>query len=141
PQAHRLQKLCPTVFRCWLAEASVYSQLEENTINFNSEEALGYSVRQVEITEQAHQRFPNENDVDLDLATAYSQQAKIRNSRAELREAVVEYKKAAALREGVLERHPNDVLAKRNLMITYGNLGATLGSPITFNLGDTAGAR
>ena len=141
PQAHRLQKLCPTVFRCWLAEASVYSQLEETTINFNSEEALGYSARQVEITEQAHQRFPNENDVDLDLATAYSQQAKIRNSRAELREAVVEYKKAAALREGVLERHPNDVLAKRNLMITYGNLGATLGSPITFNLGDTAGAR
>lgn len=141
PPAHRLQKLCATVFRCWLAEASVDSQLVETTINFSTEEALAYSRQQVEITGKALQRFPNEDDVALDAATAYSQQAKILNARAELREAVDEYKKAAALREQVLQHNPNDVLARRNLMITYGNLGATLGSPITFNLGDTAGAR
>jgi tetratricopeptide (TPR) repeat protein len=141
PFAHRLEKLCPAEFRCWLAEGNVYSQLVETTINFSTADAFRYSMQQVEIVDKALQRFPNEDDVALDAATAYSQQAKIRNARGELGEAVDEYKKAAALRERALQRNPNDVLARRNLMITYGNLGATLGSPITFNLGNVAGAR
>ena len=51
------------------------------------------------------------------------------------------YRRAVALREGALERNPSDVLTRRSLMITYGNLGGTLGSPLYPNLGDTAGAR
>jgi tetratricopeptide (TPR) repeat protein len=46
-----------------------------------------------------------------------------------------------ALMEGALERNPSDVLTRRTLMITYGNLGSVLGNPIYPNLGDTAGAR
>ena len=91
--------------------------------------------------ERALQVFPKDTDVQLELGTAYSQKAQVWNIRGDLREAVERYRKAVALREAILEHNPSDVLIRRSLMITYGNLGGNLGSPFYPNLGDTAGAR
>ena len=77
----------------------------------------------------------------LNSGTAYSQEARVWNTRGGLREAAELFRRAVALREGALERNPSDVLTRRSLMITYGNLGGTLGNPLYPNLGDTAGAR
>jgi tetratricopeptide (TPR) repeat protein len=46
-----------------------------------------------------------------------------------------------ALREALVKAHPNDVVYKRDLMIGYGHVGDVLGSPASYNLGDSEGAR
>jgi serine/threonine protein kinase/tetratricopeptide (TPR) repeat protein len=141
PDARRLPKLCPKEPRCWMTEGTIYSELLEMTIGPNTADAFQYSVAAAEVSEKAHAAFPDDVSIDFDLATAYSQQAKLRNLRGENKEAVEEYRKAAALREAGLLLRPTDATQKRNLMITYGNMGAALGSPLFLNLGDTAGAK
>ena len=79
--------------------------------------------------------------MQIELGTAYSQEARVWNTRGGLREAAELFRRAVALMEGALERNPSDVLTRRSLMITYGNLGSALGNPLYPNLGDTAGAR
>ena len=141
PPARRLQKLCPKDPKCWTAEEGIYSELVESLGSIDSGAALQYSQMQVESLERGRRAAPNHIELDLELAIAYSQNAKLHNGRGELREAVEGYRKAVALREEALRRNPADVLTRRSLMVTYGNLGGNLGSPIYLNLGDSAGAR
>jgi serine/threonine protein kinase/tetratricopeptide (TPR) repeat protein len=141
PTAHRLPPLCPRNSDCYLAESTVYSELVNILATRDPNAALHYSQLQTQVIEQTLKVFPDNADIQLELGTAYSQQARVLNGMNESREAVERYRKAVALREGVLARRPSDVLIRRNLMITYGNLGATLGSPLFNNLGDAAGAR
>ena len=63
------------------------------------------------------------------------------NTRGGLAEAAERYHHAIDLREAAIQQNPNDVLTRRSLMITYGNLGGNLGNPLYMNLGDFAGAR
>ncbi len=141
PTAHRLKRLCPKDTLCYRAEGDVYSGLVDILINQDTDAALHYSELQTQDMEGTLKVFPGDKDIEVDLGTSYSQQAKILSARYEPREAVKRYKQAAALRERVLASTPSDVLIRRLLMITYGNLGGTLGSPLLPNLGDTAGAR
>jgi len=139
--ACRLARLCPSDPKCLLAKPSVCGTLSDALYVGDTNAALHYSQMQTESLEQALKALPGSRDIQLDLATAYSQQAKVFNVRAELQEAAERYRKAIAVRESVVGLNPSDVLTRRSLMITYGNLGGTLGSPFYSNLGDTAGAR
>ena len=141
PAAHRLQRLCPHNSSCSLAEGQVYSVMVDTLVTRDSTSALHYSQLETQAMARALQFSPGNRDIQIELGTAYSQQARVLTTRGDLREAVERYRQAAALREGALERNPSDVLTRRSLMITYGNLGATLGSPLFPNLGDTAAAR
>jgi len=141
PAAARLARLCPSDPRCLLSKPSVCGTLLDALYVADTAAALRYSLMQTESLEQALKALPGNRDVQLDLATAYSQQAKVFNVRAELQEAANRYRKAIALRESAVGLNPSDVLTRRSLMITYGNLGGTLGSPFYSNLGDTVGAR
>jgi tetratricopeptide (TPR) repeat protein len=141
PVARRLLRLCPKDSPCLLAEGQVYSVMVDALLSGDSSAALHFSQLETQAMERALRSFPNRPDIQLELATSYSQGAKVQNTRGDLREAVEGYRHAVALREGALDRNPSDVLARRLLMITYGNLGGTLGSPFYFNLGDTTGAR
>ena len=141
PRAHRLPQACPHDSNCFLAESGVYSVLVNILVNRDSAAALHFAQLQTRATEQALQFSPNDRDIQLELGTAYSQEAKVWNIQGDLQNAVERYRHAAALRERVLENSPSDVLVRRSLMITYGNLGGALGNPLYPNLGDVAGAR
>jgi tetratricopeptide (TPR) repeat protein len=141
PMAHGIKHLCPPKSLCYRAEGELYSELVNILIELDTDAALHYSELQVKEGEDWLKRLPGDEDIEVDLGTSYSEQAKILNARYELRPAVERYKQAAALREKALVTHPSDVITRRLLMITYGNLAGTLGSPLLPNLGDTAGAR
>jgi len=141
PAAHRLPRLCPHDSDCFLAESGVYSGLVNMLVNSDSAAALHFAQLQTRTTEEALQFSPNNTDIQLKLGTAYSQEAKVWNIQGGLQQAVERYRHAVALRERVLEHNSTDVLVRRSLMITYGNLGGSLGNPLYPNLGDVAGAR
>ena len=141
PVAKRLPRLCPAETQCLIAESAVDSVLVNTLLHTNSPEALEYSQLQTESLERELKAFPENTEIQAELGTAYSQQAKAFNTQGGLPEAVERFRRAAALKESLLARTPTDVLIRRGLMITYGNLGASLGSPLFLNLGDTAGAR
>jgi tetratricopeptide (TPR) repeat protein len=139
--ARRLSQLCPSDVNCLLAEGTVCSTLVDILNKSHVNGSLEYAQLQTKSYESALKSLPGNSQVQLELATAYSQEAKILNGRGKLSEAVERYKRAIGLRQDALERNPHDVLLQRSLMITYGNLGGNLGSPMLPNLGDTAGAR
>jgi serine/threonine protein kinase/tetratricopeptide (TPR) repeat protein len=141
PAAQRLPRTCPKNSQCFLAQGQVLSVLVNTLAAGDPEAALPYAQMETQATERALQLSPNNTEIQLELGTAYSQEAKVWNVRGDLREAVEQYHRAAAMREAVLKRHPSDVLIRRSLMITYGNLAGTLGSPLYINLNDTAGAK
>lgn len=140
PMARRLVKLCPKDWRCLTAEAGVRSALVEITNKYDTQAALDNVSRQVELLEYAARVVSADTNVQNELANAYSQQAKALNSRGRIREAVEPYRKSIAIRERLLARNPQDVILRRSLMITYGNMGGNLGHPNYQNLGDTPGA-
>jgi tetratricopeptide (TPR) repeat protein len=141
PEAQRLVRLHPQDPGFLVAESQVYSVMVNALVTTDSATALHYCQLQAQAMEQALQISPGNTELQIELGTAYSQEARLWNTRGELREAVDLFRRAVALREGALERNPSDVLTRRSLMITYGNLGGTLGNPLYPNLGDTAGAR
>jgi len=141
PAAQKLPRLCPRETQCSLAEGQVYAVIVGALATRDTTTALHYAQLETQVTARALQSFPNNREIQIELGTAYSVEAKILNSRGDLRAALERYRKAAALREKALEHNPSDVLTRRSLMITYGNLAAGLGSPLFPNLGDTAGAR
>lgn len=141
PAAQRLPRLCPKDSQCLLAESQVYSGMVNTLVSSDTSAALHFSQLQTQATERALHVSPSNTDIQLELGTAYSQEAKVWHIQGNLPEAMERYRKAVARREGVLARNPSDVQVRRSLMITYGNLGGGLGSPLYPNLGDTAGAR
>jgi serine/threonine protein kinase/tetratricopeptide (TPR) repeat protein len=141
PAVKRLSHLCPKDVHCLLAAGSVYSALVDILETSDLHAALEFAQLQTTSYESALKSLPEKSEIQLELASAYSQEAKILNGHGRLSDAVERYKRAIALRQEVLQHNPTDVLTRRNLMITYGNLGGSLGSPIYPNLGDAAGAR
>jgi tetratricopeptide (TPR) repeat protein len=141
PTAQRLPQLCPKDSQCLRAEGQVYSVMVNTQVTRDGGTALHFSQLETQAMARALQASPSNTDLQLELGTAYSQQARVLTTRGDLREAVERYRQAAALREAALVHNPSDVVTRRSLMITYGNLGGTLGSPLFQNLGDAAGAR
>jgi tetratricopeptide (TPR) repeat protein len=119
----------------------IYSILLEAFSGMDTAKALRYAQLETQSFERALKAFPKNMQIQLELATAYSQEAKMWNMRSGLAEAAERYHHAIDLREAALEQNPTDVLTRRSLMITYGNLGGNLGNPLYQNLGDFAGAR
>jgi tetratricopeptide (TPR) repeat protein len=140
PSAHRLPQLCPQKALCYITEGSVYSALVNSLSTIDTLSAIQYARLQTQELERALKVFPNDTDTQLELGTAYSQLARVLGIHYELREAVEQFRHAVEMRESALAHNPSDVLIRRSLMITYGNLGAALGNPLFPNLGDTAGA-
>ncbi len=84
---------------------------------------------------------PQDPDCLLRLADNYSLLGTLAGRKAQTRESLAHYLKSVALREQAIAARPNDVTAQRDLMMAYGHIGDTMGSPFLFNLGDLKGAR
>ncbi len=141
PAAQRLQRLCPLDPQCYIAQADVYSALVDTLVSVDSAAALNYAQLQTQAMERGFEHFPGNRDIQIELGTAYSMQARVLNTRGDRQAAVERYRRAVTLRENALAQNPSDAVTRRSLMITYGNLGGALGNPLYPNLGDTAGAQ
>ena len=141
PNARRVSGLCPKDIHCLMAEGSVDNGLVETLSGLDSHAALKFAQQQSRNYERALFAFPENVEVQRELATAYSQEAKMWNAQGELAKAAERYHAAIKQREKLLQRNPSDGLVRRNLMVTYGNLGGNLGGTFYPNLGDVAGAR
>lgn len=141
PEAQRLVELRPQDPQCLLAESQVYAVMVTTLLTTDSLSALHYSQLQTQAMEQALQLSPNNTKLQIELGNAYSQQARVWNTRGGLQEAAKLLRRAVTLTEGALVHSPSDVITRRGLMITYGSLGSVLGNPLYPNLGDVAGAR
>jgi serine/threonine protein kinase len=141
PAAQRLVRLRPQDPRCLVAESQVYSVMVNILATTDSEAALQFCRLQTQAMERALQLSPGNTEMQIELGTAYGQEARVWNRRGGLREAEELFRRAVPLLEGALERNPSDVLTRRSLMITYGSLGGALGNPLYPNLGDNVGAQ
>jgi len=140
PEARRIALRCPRDQRCLMAEVRIESALMEHLAGFDTQASLDHATRVVDLLEHAVRILPPGDELQSELADAYSQKAKALNTRIRQREAMEAYRRAIEIREALLRSTPNNVLLRRSLMITYGNMGGNLGSPLYPNLGDTAGA-
>ena len=84
--------------------------------------------------------YPEDTDCLLDLASMWSQIGLTYDQQGKLAEAVEAYTKSTALRERIYAAHPEDVNVQHDLLIAYGHLGDTTGSPMFPSLGDSNGA-
>jgi serine/threonine protein kinase len=141
PAAQELARLCPQDADCSLAEGQVYSAMADAVLSHDISAALHFTELGIQAAERARQSSPRNREIQIELGTAYSQEARVLTMQGDLQIAVGRFRQAAALREDALAQNPSDVLTRRSLMITYGNLGGALGSPLFPNLGDTPGAR
>ena len=143
PAAREVARKCPKDPRCLLAESDIYAVLADTMRlgDRDSQLRLKYSQMQTQSLERALRALPQNRAMELELATAYSQEAGAFNALGDVRQAADRFQRAISLRERLLQQDPSDVLTRRLLMISYGNMGANLGHPLVLNLGDSAGAR
>jgi len=104
-------------------------------------EALPYARRYLEIFSGLSARYPDRADFVHEQSDGYALVGRILHSQGDSHGALEQYLRCVALREELVKAHPNDVVYKRNLMIGYGHVGDILGSPVTYNLGESEGAR
>jgi len=84
--------------------------------------------------------FPNDADCILNLASNWSQLGTIASREGAIEESLSNYQKSVALREQLYALHPNDVAVERDLLIAYGHVGDSMGSPFLMSAGDPHGA-
>lgn len=84
--------------------------------------------------------LPNDPDALLSLAGTYSLLGMTQSRQSRLEKSLEYYGRSVELREKVVALRPHDVSAQRELMMAYGHVGDSLGSPFLASLGDRQGA-
>jgi len=103
-------------------------------------QALVYARHGIDIFSGLAERQPDHADFVFEQ-DGYALLGKILNQHGDSRGSLEQFLRCAELREALVKSRPNDVVYKRNLMISYGHVGDQLGSPVMFSLGDSAGVR
>jgi tetratricopeptide (TPR) repeat protein len=122
------------------SRGDLYGRLAEVTERRDPAEALSYANTYMNIFSKLATRYPERADFVNEQSNGYALVGRILHGQGDLRGTLEQYLRCVGLRENLLKNHPNDVVYQRSLMIGYGHLGDTLGSPVAYNLGDTAGA-
>ena len=141
PAARKLARLRPHDLEARQPEADLYGTLATHYRNYDIQQGLRYAHLQAAAFGALARDFPDDTQVKIDLAAAYSQEAGEYLGLGDGRQAIARYRDSIALREALARASPGDVVVRRGLMISYANLGGALGSPLQYNQGDTAGAR
>ena len=122
-------------------QGEFYNLLADAAAKHDPTEALPYARRYLEIFSKLAARYPDRGDFVLEQSNGYALVGSMLHRQGDSQGALEHHLQCVALREGLVESHPNDVVYKRSLMIGYGHVGDMLGSPIAYNLGDSEGAR
>jgi eukaryotic-like serine/threonine-protein kinase len=143
PLAHRVSQLSGIGEVTAHEESRIYSRLsyvEGNRLG-HSDAGLEYSNRAIALLTALVPRFPGDFDLQASLAGMNASKAQKLNQLGRLEESAAVYKDVIREREELLEKHPNDVDLRANLLICYGNYAVLLGMPWAANLGRPEEAR
>ena len=121
--------------------ADLHALLDKEIALLDPAAAEKDSLGQVQLSTALLADCPRDPECQLVLAENYSQLGLMAGRKGQTRESLAWYLKSVALREQAIAARPNDVTAQRDLMMAYGHIGDTKGSPFLFNLGDPGGAR
>src|SRR5580704_1290316 len=141
PAAEALARLPDAGVEGERIQGGFYEILAKVASNHDLDQALVYARRNLEIVSDLAKRFPDHGDFVLDQSDGYSLVGRVLNQQGDARGSLEQFLRCSQLREGLVKAHPNDVVYKRNLMISYGHVGDELGSPVMFSFGDSVGAR
>jgi serine/threonine protein kinase/tetratricopeptide (TPR) repeat protein len=122
-------------------QGDLYSLQAELAAKHDSTQALAYARHALETFSGLAARYPDRADFVLEQSDGYSLVGRILHQQGDSRGTLEQFLRCVELRDALVKAHPNDVVYKRDLMIGYGHVGDILGSPIAYNLGDSAGAR
>jgi tetratricopeptide (TPR) repeat protein len=119
----------------------LHDLLDRENIALDPAAAEKDALDQVQLSTALLSDCPRDPECLLRLADNYSLLGTLAGRKGQTREGLALYLKSVALREQAIAARPNDATAQRDLMLAYGHIGDTLGSPFLFNLGDPRGAR
>lgn len=122
-------------------QGDFYNLLANVASKHDLNQALVYARHEIEIFSGLAERHPDHADFVLEQSVGYSLVGGILSRQGDARGSLEQFLRCVELREALVKAHPNDVVYKRNLMISYGHVGDQLGSPVVNSLGDSAGAR
>jgi tetratricopeptide (TPR) repeat protein len=104
------------------------------------EESLESTRRALVINQRLMEVGMEREDVLSEIATNHATLGVSHARLEQLPEAVAQFRKSVEIREMLATRNPEDIRARRQLMIAYSHLGDALGAPTRSNLNDTRGA-
>src|SRR5262245_22693666 len=84
---------------------------------------------------------PDERETLSNIAVSQARLGAIQADLGHREETLESYREGVIRQEELNHRFPNDVHARRELMLAYSHVGDTLGNPAYDNVGDEAGAR
>jgi serine/threonine protein kinase len=96
----------------------------------DSERSARHVRREIEIQSKLFAAGPADEELALELATAYGRLGALQAAQHHPAPAVENARKTIAIREEIARRHPDDVMIQRDLMVGYGRLGDFLGGPL-----------
>jgi tetratricopeptide (TPR) repeat protein/predicted Ser/Thr protein kinase len=111
-----------------------------NSWLINLPPARAEMLQQLPVNQQLAADCPQDADCLLPLASTFSQLGTITSREGDLPGAIAWYRKSVTMREQLYALHPNNVAVQRDLMLAYGHVGDTYGSPFLLSLGDSHGA-
>jgi len=119
----------------------LHDLLDRETVALDPAAAEKDALDQARLSTALLSDCPRDPDCLLRLADNFSLLGTLVGRKGQTREGLAWHLKSVALREQAIADRPNDVTAQRALMMAYGHIGDTMGSPFLFNLGDPRGAR
>jgi serine/threonine protein kinase len=134
PAAHRLGQLGPANLEWARQEADTVHSLAfalRNTAEFRH--ALERADQAIGLWSDLVARFPADMDIKRQLGSAYASAAA--SLRDDLPLAAQYYERSIGMREEILKARPEDMMVRRDLIVTYGNYAGILGMPWQNNLG------
>jgi tetratricopeptide (TPR) repeat protein len=96
--------------------------------------------RAMEVARTLREQSPDEVRYEESLAAAHNAFGSSLLATGRLADAAENYRTSVGIRESLVSRYPDNTEYRRNLAVSYGNLGDVLGSRVGENLGDEAGA-
>jgi serine/threonine protein kinase/tetratricopeptide (TPR) repeat protein len=141
PAAIAMERLPDGAVDAQRIQGEFYNLLTDIDLQNNSGDALADARRYLAIFSGLASRYPDRADFVLEESDGYSLVGRVLHSQGDSHGALENYLQCVAIRERLVNTHPNDVVYKRNLMIGYGHVGDILGSPVAASMGDSEGAR
>ena len=130
----------PAALAAWSAVCSVDREVADLLYSVKPDEALAYARKGLAVCQKVAAEHPGDPDLLEHLADAHSTLGKTSMVSGPLAAALDQFKQAAAIREQLVARKPDDALLRRVLMVAYGHIGDVLGNPWGDNLGQPAEA-
>jgi serine/threonine protein kinase len=129
PEGERLAARYPADTEVLSRLADLYQVVSDAEATRRVSTSVAYSRKAVALYERLLGRDPGSEDLLVGVGSVYSQLAYSYSASGDLENALVYARKSLETREEQARRHPEDVVLRRDLMLSYTRVGDMLGGP------------